>query len=120
MLSAGNLNTAALTLFLALHVSVEAQLPWLVLDDPVQSMDEVHVVQFAALLRTLSKEHSRQVLISVHDRQLFDYLKLELSPSFPGDHLVTVELSRSSAGKTRAVSTPVAYQPDTAITPVAA
>jgi DNA repair protein SbcC/Rad50 len=55
MLSAGNLNTAALTLFLPLHLSVSVQLPWLILDDPVQSMDEVHVSQFAALLRTLSK-----------------------------------------------------------------
>jgi len=54
MLSAGNLNTAALTLFLALHLSVAPMLPWLVIDDPVQSMDEVHVAQFAALLRTLS------------------------------------------------------------------
>jgi hypothetical protein len=26
-------------LFLALHLSVEPKLPWLILDDPVQSMD---------------------------------------------------------------------------------
>ena len=50
MLSAGNLNTAALTLFLALHLSVKPRLPWLILDDPVQSMDEVHIAQFAAHL----------------------------------------------------------------------
>ena len=62
MLSAGNLNTAALTLFMALHLSVKPQLPWLILDDPVQSMDEVHIAQFAALLRTLSKEHRRQIV----------------------------------------------------------
>ena len=60
MLSAGNLNTAALTLFIALHLSVSARLPWLVLDDPVQSMDEVHIAQFAALLRTLCKSHGRK------------------------------------------------------------
>ena len=95
MLSAGNLNTAALTLFLALHLSVKPQLPWLILDDPVQSMDEVHIAQFAALLRTLSKEHHRQLVISVHERPLFDYLSLELSPAFAGDQLITVELSRS-------------------------
>ena len=55
MLSAGNLNTAALTLFLALHLSVKPKLPWLVIDDPVRSMDEVHIAQFAALLRTSGK-----------------------------------------------------------------
>ena len=57
MLSAGNLNTAALSLFIALHIAVEPLVPCLVFDDPVQSMDEVHVAQFAALVRTLSKRH---------------------------------------------------------------
>ena len=94
MLSAGNLNTAALTLFIALHLSVPKSLPWLILDDPVQSMDDVHIAHFAALLRTLSKEKDRQVVIAVHDRQLFEYLKLELSPAFPDDSLVTLELVR--------------------------
>ena len=34
MLSSGNLNTAALTLFLALHLSVKPTLPWLVIRRP--------------------------------------------------------------------------------------
>lgn len=100
MLSAGNLNTAALTLFIALHLSVKRKLPWLVIDDPVQSMDEVHIAQFAALLRTLSKQMGRQVIIAVHERSLFDYLSLELSPAFPGDRLNVVELGRSAMGQT--------------------
>lgn len=99
MLSAGNLNTAALTLFLALHLSVKPRLPWLIIDDPVQSMDEVHISQFAALLRTLSKEHGRQVIIAVHEKPLFDYLCLELSPAFDGDRLITVELGRAANGE---------------------
>lgn len=99
MLSAGNLNTAALTLFLALHLSVKPQLPWLIIDDPVQSMDEVHISQFAALLRTLSKQHGRQVIIAVHEKPLFDYLCLELSPAFEGDRLITVELGRAANGE---------------------
>ncbi|MBL8371861.1 MAG: AAA family ATPase [Burkholderiaceae bacterium] len=99
MLSAGNLNTAALTLFLALHLSVKPHLPWLIIDDPVQSMDEVHISQFAALLRTLSKQHGRQVIIAVHEKPLFDYLCLELSPAFEGDRLITVELGRAANGE---------------------
>jgi exonuclease SbcC len=100
MLSAGNLNTAALTLFLALHLSVSPKLPWLVIDDPVQSMDEVHIAQFAALLRTLSKQMQRQVVVAVHERSLFDYLALELSPAFEGDRLNVVELGRNAVGQT--------------------
>jgi DNA repair protein SbcC/Rad50 len=114
MLSAGNLNTAALTLFLGLHLSVAPILPWLVLDDPVQSMDDVHIAQFAALLRTL-KQHGRQVVIAVHDRQLFDYLTLELSPTINGDRLITIELGRDSDGMTTAPWSLMAFQPDRAI-----
>ena len=110
MLSAGNLNTAALTLFLALHLSVEPKLPWLVLDDPVQSMDEVHIAQFAALLRTLSKEHRRKVIIAVHDRSLFEYLTLELSPAFANDQLITVDLRRSATEETFADPSFLSYR----------
>jgi exonuclease SbcC len=115
MLSAGNLNTAALTLFLALHLSVQPALPWLIIDDPVQSMDEVHVAQFAALLRTLTKEHGRQVVLAVHERPLFEYLALELSPAFPGDRLITIELGRAANGRTSMRYEPLSWQEDPAI-----
>ena len=115
MLSAGNLNTAALTLFLALHLSVKPTLPWLVIDDPVQSMDEVHIAQFAALLRTLSKQHGRQVIIAVHEKPLFDYLTLELSPAFRDDRLITIEMGRTASGGTIVNYEPITWKPDTAI-----
>ena len=120
MLSAGNLNTAALTLFLALHLSVPPQLPWLILDQPVQSMYEVHIAQFAALLRTLSKEHRRQVIIAAHDRPLFDYLSLELSPAFAGDELITIELAKSGDDHSWYTTHRRAFEPDTAVKPIAA
>jgi len=115
MLSAGNLNTAGLTLFLALHLSVKSRLPWLLLDDPVQSMDEVHIQQFAALLRTLAKRHGRRILIAVHERALFEYLSLELSAAQPDDVLVTVELSRSHEGATVVRPSWLRYVPDRAL-----
>lgn len=115
MLSAGNLNTAALTLFIALHLSVPNELPWLILDDPVQSMDDVHIAHFAALLRTLSKEQGRQILIAVHDRQLFEYLKLELSPAFPDDSLLTLELSRGPRRDSVCVSHRFSFKEETAL-----
>jgi DNA repair protein SbcC/Rad50 len=123
MLSAGNLNTAALTLFTALHLSVSKVLhlsvskvlPWLILDDPVQSMDDVHIAHFAALLRTLSKEHHRQIIIAVHDRQLFEYLRLELSPAFPGDSLITLELIRGPRRDTHCVPDRLEFREETAL-----
>lgn len=119
MLSSGNLNTAALTLFIALHLAAPKDLPWLILDDPVQSMDDVHIAHFAALLRTLSKEHGRQVMIAVHDRQLFEYLKLELSPAFPDDSLLTLELSRGPRRDSICVPRRFVFKEETALLAVA-
>jgi exonuclease SbcC len=115
MLSAGNLNTAALTLFLALHLSVKPELPCLLIDDPVQSMDEVHIAQFAALLRTLAKQKGRQIIIAVHEKQLYDYLALELSPAYLDDRLITIELSKTIEGRTTAPWSIKTFEVDRAI-----
>lgn len=115
MLSAGNLNTAALTLFIALHLTVPAQRPWMILDDPVQSMDDVHIANFAALLRILAKEHGRQVMIAVHDRHLFEYLRLELSPAYPEDSLLALELSRGVHQDSLCTADRRSYREETAL-----
>jgi DNA repair protein SbcC/Rad50 len=113
----GNLNTAALTLFLALNLSVEPRLPWILLDDPVQSMDEVHVTQFVALLRTLARDHGRRVVIAVHERALFEYLTLELSPATRDEGLITVELTRAQDGSTLVQADFQSYVEDRAFAP---
>ena len=114
MLSTGNLNTAALSLFIALHLAVEPLVPCLVFDDPVQSMDEVHVAQFAGLLRVLSKHHHRQIIVAVHERELFEYLRLELSPAFEGDELITIELGHDDSSEGESV-TRLTWTPDEAV-----
>ena len=115
MLSSGNLNAAALTLFIALHFTVKPTLPWLVIDDPVQSMDEIRIAQFAALLRTLSKQHERQVIVAVQEKPLFDYLTLELSPAFHNDELCTVEIGRTPGGNTEVNCIRQTWKPDKAV-----
>lgn len=114
MLSAGNLNTAALSLFHALHLAVEPIVPCLVFDDPVQAMDEVHVAQFAGLIRLLAKQNERQVIVAVHERELFDYLTLELSPAYEGDELITIELGGRANEEDHGVTRHV-WVPDPAI-----
>lgn len=118
MLSSGNLNTAALTLFLALNLSVSRRLPWLLLDDPIQSMDEVHVSQFAALLRSLVRDHGRKVVLAVHERSLFDYLALELAPARDGATLSTVSLSRDGDRRSVANATDHVFVPEPALASV--
>jgi exonuclease SbcC len=105
-------SAAAITLFLALHLSVDTKFPCLIIDDPVQSMDEVHVAQMAALLRTLSRQHDRQIVVAVHEKALFDYLALELTPAFAGERLITVELGLSAEGETFERHKVIPFSPD--------
>jgi len=108
MLSYGNTNSAALSLFMALHLSAPSELRWLIFDDPVQSMDDIHVANFAAIVRQLAFVHQRQVIIAVHQPELFDYLSLALAPSDTTQSLVRVTLDRG-AGTTLAEVDRVEY-----------
>jgi exonuclease SbcC len=92
VLSAGNFNTAALSLFLSVHLLEKPKHQLLVLDDPVQNMDDVHVVQLASLLRTIVVDSGRQLIVGVHERGLFDYLCLELGPTSASHSLCAIEI----------------------------
>jgi exonuclease SbcC len=96
VLSYGNANTAALTLFMSLHFAALDTPRVLLLDDPVQSMDEVHVSNFAALLRRVAYDNQRQVVVAVHERALFEYLQLELAPGEGDGELIAVEIAKDS------------------------
>lgn len=111
MLSQGNLNTAALSLFVGLHFASRDTMPWLLFDDPVQSMDDLHVANFASLVKQLTRRHGRQVVLAVHQRELFEYLKLELTPAAPDQSLVAVSLDRAH-GVTDVAIERVPYEPD--------
>lgn len=103
MLSYGNTNSAALALFMALHLSAPSELPWLIFDDPVQSMDDIHVANFAAIIRQLAYVHGRQVVIAVHQPELYEYLSLSLAPSDANHSLVGVTLDRGTGATTHSI-----------------
>ena len=116
MLSQGNLNTAALSLFIALHFAVSPRLPWLIFDDPVQSMDDLHISNFASMVKQLTRRNGRQVVIAVHDRELFDYLSLELTPASPGEELLAIVLDRTY-GQSIVTHERLKFNEDTSLSP---
>jgi DNA repair protein SbcC/Rad50 len=97
--SLGNLNTAALSLFLALNLVETPKHHILLLDDPVQNMDDMHVIQFASLLRSIAFQAKRQIVLAVHEKALFDYLALELGPTRDGDSLNLVTITREDGSE---------------------
>jgi DNA repair exonuclease SbcCD ATPase subunit len=85
--SDGQLNTVALSYFLGMALNArDASLPFLILDDPLQSFDVVAILGFSDLCRHI-REH-RQLLITTHDRRFADVLERKLSPREPESTLV--------------------------------
>jgi hypothetical protein len=77
--STSQANIAALSYFLAMGWSAgSGALPFILLDDPVQSMDDVNVLGFADLSRHLRQD--RQLIISTHERRFANLLERKLAP----------------------------------------
>ena len=75
--SSAQANVAALCYFLALaFASSEADFGFVLLDDPLQSMDDVNVLGFSDLCRFLRKE--KQLIISTHEDRLCHLLRRKL------------------------------------------
>lgn len=77
--STSQANIAALSYFLAMGLSAgDRTLPFVLLDDPVQSMDDVNVLGFADLCRHLRT--GRQLIVSTHERRFARLLERKLAP----------------------------------------
>jgi len=75
--SSAQANVAALCYFLALaFASSEADFGFVLLDDPLQAMDDVNVLGFSDLCRFLRKE--KQLIIATHEERLSNLLVRKL------------------------------------------
>jgi len=75
-LSESKLN--ALGLCMSIATSLRAPGPWdfLILDDPIQSWDEEHEVQFIEVLRSLVEEENKQIILLSHRDQWVNQVSL--------------------------------------------
>jgi exonuclease SbcC len=96
--SQGQLNACGLALFLALATTQSNHLGILLLDDPVQSMDEVHIEEFANVLKSIKDVLGWQIVIGVHEQSLFNYLKRVLYPTESKQSLIAYTLVTSQDG----------------------
>lgn len=88
--SEGQVNVVALSYFLGLALNArEGALPFMVLDDPLQSMDVLSVLGFADLCRRL-REH-RQLIVTTHDRRFASLLERKLEPRVDGARTILHE-----------------------------
>jgi DNA repair exonuclease SbcCD ATPase subunit len=89
--SEGQLNAVALSYFLGMALNAPSTpLSFLLLDDPLQSMDVISALGFADLCRRLRSE--RQLILTTHDRRWAELLVRKLRPRVPGTRSRVIEL----------------------------
>ncbi|WP_263788817.1 AAA family ATPase [Salinibacter grassmerensis] len=82
VMSSSQINVVALSIFFALNLGVQnIPLKALMLDDPLQSLDDINLLGLMDLIRR-SREH-RQIILSTHDSRLANLLKRKLRPVKP-------------------------------------
>lgn len=88
--SSSQANAAALSCFLAMGLGAGGRpLPFVMLDDLLQAMDDINVLGFADLCRFLRTR--KQLIVSTHDRRFADLLRRKLAPRDVEDRTVVHE-----------------------------
>ena len=79
--SSAQLNILSLSIFLAkaLHIEHDDQpVRSILIDDPIHSMDSINVLSVIDLLRNISVRFDRQIILSTHDENFYELLKLKV------------------------------------------
>ncbi|MNY33374.1 hypothetical protein D3C86_1676520 [compost metagenome] len=82
--SAAQLNILSLSIFLARALQVEDSagnsLDVILIDDPIHSMDSINILSTIDLLRNISVNFNKQIIVSTHDENFFQLLKKKVPP----------------------------------------
>jgi DNA repair exonuclease SbcCD ATPase subunit len=103
VLSSSQMNALAVSIFLSLNLGLpRLPLETVMLDDPLQSLDDVNLLGLIDLLRRARE--SRQLIVSTHDRRFAHLLVRKLRPVGAGRRTRVIELdgwSRSGPAVTQ-------------------
>lgn len=73
-LSESKLNALGLCMSLAMNLSEESPFEFVLIDDPIQSLDEDHATQFVQVIRKVSEE-SNQIILLSHNKPWLDQVR---------------------------------------------
>ena len=88
--SSSQVNALAVAIFLALNLGVPTPLQLAMLDDPLQSLDDVNLLGLVDLLRRTKDR--RQLIVSTHDPRFGTLLEQKLRPIMDGQRTRLIKL----------------------------
>lgn len=90
VLSSSQMNALAVAVFLSLNLGLTRPLRVAMLDDPLQTLDDVNLLGLIDLLRRTKDR--RQLIVSTHDARFGSLLELKLRPVADGQRTRLIEL----------------------------
>ena len=91
ILSSSQINALAVSVFLALNIGIpRPPLPVAILDDPLQSLDDINLLGLVDLFRRTKDR--RQFLVSTHDARFGGLLSRKLRPGDQSGRTLIIEL----------------------------
>lgn len=92
--SSAQLNILSLSVFLAraIHAKHNGQpLGVILIDDPIHSMDSINVLSMIDMLRNISVQFDKQIIISTHDENFFELLQKKIPTDIFDSKFITLE-----------------------------
>lgn len=92
--SSAQLNILSLSVFLAkaIHAKHNGKpLDVILIDDPIHSMDSINVLSVIDMLRNISVQFNKQIIISTHDESFFELLQKKIPVEVFGSKFITLE-----------------------------
>ena len=91
-LSSSQMNVLAVSVFLALNLGISTlPLKVAILDDPLQSLDDLNLLGLIDLLKRMRER--RQLIVSTHDSRFTSLLERKLRPVSEDQRTILIELS---------------------------
>ena len=80
--STAQLNTLAFSSFFSKAIKSDLAIKTIFIDDPISHFDDMNILGFADMMRSFIMETPYQVIMSTHDRKIYEILKRKLPTEF--------------------------------------
>ncbi|PEF43868.1 hypothetical protein CON22_24965 [Bacillus cereus] len=81
-LSSAQVNILSLSIFLASAIENTQFFNSILMDDPLQHLDGLHILSFIDLIRIIAFEMDKQIIISTHNQTFFNLCQRKIDPKY--------------------------------------
>ncbi|NOU94894.1 AAA family ATPase [Paenibacillus sp. LMG 31456] len=90
--SSAQVNILSLSIFLARTLQFPNEyLDTIFMDDPIQHLDNTNTLSFIDLIRTITSDLNKQVIISTHDENFYKLLQKKVDPKYYASKFITLK-----------------------------